>query len=320
MTQADLRRAPSRAALETVAQAIQPGSRVGEVKRLRGGISSGMHAVTLLGPGEARKRIVVRRYGDWWHEHNRSVVKREWTVLTALARAGAPAPRPLWLDEAGDTFGRMTMVTTCLPGRGLLAPRDLGSYVRQLAGAIFQVHQTPLTATERVLLPDQHADLLKLLDRNAPPERLARWPLGAGVWRALKHCPLPKSSAPGSLLHGDFWPGNTVWQRGKLTGVVDWEQPRIGNPAQDVGYCQVDLTHLFGLEAAQAFREAYEAAAGHPLPDLPFWELYAVSVALPEAENWVRGYHDLGRTDVTAEVARERLTLFAQAALARAGS
>ena len=37
-----------------------------------------------------------------------------------------------------------------------------------------------------------------------------------------------------TLVHGDYWPGNLLWQRGRLTGVVDWEEPRLGDPSRDV--------------------------------------------------------------------------------------
>src|SRR3712207_1788623 len=50
LPESDLRRAPSHAALAVLCAAIQPGGRVGTVRRLRGGIASGMHAVDLVGP------------------------------------------------------------------------------------------------------------------------------------------------------------------------------------------------------------------------------------------------------------------------------
>jgi hypothetical protein len=40
--------------------------------------------------------------------------------------------------------------------------------------------------------------------------------------------------------------------------------------------------------------------------------------AMENLEHWISGYHDLGRTDLTVDVARDRLARFTAAALARA--
>src|SRR5581483_8085253 len=125
LTDAELRRAPSAAALARLCAAICPGGRAGAVRRLRGGVSSGMHAVELWSLSGERQRVVVRRYGAWRVRNDPGAAEREWAVLDALARANVPAPRPLWLDQTGELFGCPTLVTSLLPGRGLLAPRDL---------------------------------------------------------------------------------------------------------------------------------------------------------------------------------------------------
>ena len=42
-------------------------------------------------------------------------------------------------------------------------------------------------------------------------------------------------STPSVLTHHDFWSGNTLWQRGVLTGVVDWAGAAVGPRGFDVG-------------------------------------------------------------------------------------
>jgi aminoglycoside phosphotransferase (APT) family kinase protein len=120
-------------------------------------------------------------------------------------------------------------------------------------------------------------------------------------------------------VHGDYWPGNTLWRHGRLTGVIDWEQARRGDPNQDVGCCRLDLTLLVGPAAAETFLHAYEVAAGRRVEQLVFWDLYMVSWALGSLDRWVRGYQDLGRADLTLDEARARLARFLADALARAG-
>jgi hypothetical protein len=143
----DLRRAPSAGALARLCAEILPGGRVGRVTRLRGGISSGMHAVDLIGPDCERTQVVVRRYGAGSLREDPRVPEREWAVLDALARRGSPTPRPIWRDEAGAIFGCPTIVTSRLPGGGLLAPRDLGGWLRQLAEALAQIYRRRSTTS-----------------------------------------------------------------------------------------------------------------------------------------------------------------------------
>ncbi|MDP8924924.1 MAG: phosphotransferase [Chloroflexota bacterium] len=315
---AELRRAPAPRALAALCVAIQPGGRVGTVRRLRGGISSGMHAVELIAPSGERRHLVVRRYGASALREDPRIAEREWSALGALSRAGLPAPRPIWLDRDGAVFGCPTMVTSRLPGRGLLAPRNLAGWLRQLAEALAQVHLASFRDAELASLLDQRTELARLLERDAPPPGLARQPDGLAVWSALHRWWPHVDASASSLVHGDYWPGNTLWRYGRLTGIIDWEQARRGNPDQDVGYCRLDLAFLRGPEAADAFLGAYEAAAGRAVGHLFFWELYAVARALGSVEQYVSGYVDLGRHDVTVDETRARLAHFAAAALAHA--
>jgi aminoglycoside phosphotransferase (APT) family kinase protein len=312
---AELRKAPSREALAVVCSAVQPGGHVGAVRRLRGGISSGMHAVDLIGSDGQHHWVVVRRYGAWRIRHDPQVAEREWATLTALERVGAPTPRPIWLDTSGTVFGCPTIVISLMPGRGLLTPRDLPGWVRQLARALAQIHAAPLTDAELALLKNQRQEIDRQMASADTPAILTDKPYGPEVWAALRrHWPQIVSSRKG-LVHGDYWPGNTLWLRSRLSGVVDWEQVRYGDPCQDVACCRLDLTLLFGPETADQFLLAYVTAAEEPPRQLFFWELYIAASAMEDVEHWVDGYHDLGRTDVSPGVARARLERFAETAL-----
>jgi aminoglycoside phosphotransferase (APT) family kinase protein len=319
LTDAELRRAPSREALARLCATIQPGGRVGAVRRLRGGISSGMHAVDLIGPGGEHRWVVVRRYGAWRLEHDPQVAEQEWATLTALGRVGAPTPSPIWLDPSGELFGCPTIVTSRVPGRGLLAPRDVEDWIRQLAEALAQIHAAPLTDAELGVLIDQRPRLASMLEGDDPPSYLSERPGGTELWAAMRRSwPGIQPVAAPTIVHGDYWPGNTLWRYGKLSGVIDWEQVRRGDPAQDVGCCRLDLTLLIGPEAAELFLRTYEAATGRAFPHLYFWELYMASWAMESLEHWIEGYHDLGRTDLSVADVNARFERFVARALAEA--
>jgi aminoglycoside phosphotransferase (APT) family kinase protein len=97
--------------------------------------------------------------------------------------------------------------------------------------------------------------------------------------------------------------------------VVDWEQPRLGEPTKDIATCRGDLWVLFGQAAADEFLDRYVAAGGQPVNDLRFWQLLISTWAVPEMPEWAAAYRVLGRPDLTAGVATERIREFAQAAV-----
>lgn len=162
-------------------------------------------------------------------------------------------------------------------------------------------------------LPDQAA----LVSNRLGKHELAEDPLEPGLrqavlaqWATASVAPTPKA-----LVHGDYWPGNFLWQRGRLVGVVDWDNAHIGDPSRDVATCRGDLTLLFGRHAANAFLRHYEAVAGHHVSNLPFWDLLTCTLALPQVEKWPPGWRALGRSDLTVETAREGFRALARAAL-----
>ena len=81
---------------------------------------------------------------------------------------------------------------------------------------------------------------------------------------------------PAVLLHGDYWPGNTLWQRGTLVCVIDWEDAVLGDPLADVANARMELTMAFGPTAAADFTDQYRALVpALDLTALPHWDLYA---------------------------------------------
>jgi aminoglycoside phosphotransferase (APT) family kinase protein len=306
--------------LEALRDAVLPSGRVGRVRRMRGGVSSAIHAVDLLGPDGEPLRLVVRRYGPWRLKHDPDVAVREWQTLELLSHVGVPAPLPVWRDDRGVMFGGPALVVTRLPGRGQIAPRDLEGYVGQLARTLAAIHAAPGPDDDLSFLADQRIRLDQAIVKGPEPEHIAGYPEGEMVWTALREWwPKLEPAAAPTLLHGDYWPGNTMWTRGRLSAVVDWEQPLRGDPGQDVGCGRLDLALLFGPEAPDMFLRAYEQASGRHIPHLFFWDLHATSWALPVPHHWLPAYHGLGRTDITPEILRDRFHAFVLDALGRAG-
>ena len=133
------------------------------------------------------------------------------------------------------------VVVTRLPGRTDLAPRDLDSWLRQLGRTLANIHRR--VAPNR-LPPMEKQSWIR---RRLASEDLATYARGTEMRAAIEHWISQASFRRDSLVHGDFWPANTLWLRGELTGVVDWVYACRGDAGFDVASCRLDLALLFGL-------------------------------------------------------------------------
>jgi len=298
----------SRGERDWLCHELAPGGRVVRVRALRGGVSCSVHALLLESAADTRQNVVVRRYGEDWN-NDPDVCEREFKLLQALARLDYPAPRPLLLDRDGAIFATPTLVMTRLSGRADLQPRNIDGFLEQLAQALANLHRLPTSGSD--FLP-RHTDRVEsAIERRAQRED----PLESTVWQRV-HALWPTVARDTRVIHGDFWPGNTVWYRTRLSGVVDWEMAALGTPARDVATCRCDLANLFDPDTADAFARRYERAAGASVSDLAFWDLLVSTGALRYIDDWSVGYRALGRDDLTAPEARRRVERFARAALA----
>ena len=120
------------------------------------------------------------------------------------------------------------------------------------------------------------------------------------------------------LLHGDYWPGNVIFEAGdadraRIAAVIDWEDCALGDALSDVACCRVELLCAHGPEVMDRFTEAYAARMG-PLPSAPLavWEAYVSAAALHSMHGWGLPAED--------EARRRRDTLgFLEAAAAKLG-
>jgi len=311
----DERRRPLTAdELRRLRQALDPAARDLRATPLLGGLDWATYALDLeTGDGDIRQ-LVVRRYDGPDRDRILARARRDWLVLRALEARPLPIPRPVIFDP-GHLLGAPALVMTRVAGAPLAHPADRSAWIDSLAATLALIH-----ATDPAGLPedfprqrDAAVDLADAKVRNEPPRPDPVW---EGVVAALEaHVAFKQANAP-VLMHHDFWFGNTLWSGERISGVVDWSEARIGDPGADVAYARGDLNIVLGPEAAELFRERYEARRG-ALMSLAFWDLRTSLPALCWLPDWVRGYHEVGLTELTFETARARLEAFIADALAR---
>lgn len=123
------------------------------------------------------------------------------------------------------------------------------------------------------------------------------------------------------FLHRDFHPGNVLFTGTpgtelRISGVVDWVETSWGPADLDVAHCSTNLALLYGTPAGLAFADEYVAAGGQLSPDpldRLYWRLLDALAFAPDAEKVAVPWRELGRTDLTEELVRDRLEDYLQA-------
>lgn len=255
-----------------------------------------MHAIThVIRTSQPPGEIVLRRFpsGD-------DAARREARVLHALDGLGGLAPQLLSADLYGEKFGEPALLLSRLPGSPNLTPEDPRAWAESLGRALAHVHAQPADP----------ASLSQWLPA-APPVASLAGPAAAAVtahWNELR-------SAAAVLTHFDFWSGNVVWHNDAVSGIVDWSGACLAPAGFDVGWCRLDIALLHGAGNAARFLDAYEAAVGAPVEHAALWDLYANARSHDDVVSWSDNYQQLGRSDITSSVLRQRHAEWTQLSL-----
>jgi aminoglycoside phosphotransferase (APT) family kinase protein len=178
--------------------------------------------------------LILRLLGP---QHDPARALRERTVQNTLVDLGYPAPRVYLASADVSRLGGAFLVMERLPGRPLLEARQFN------LSAVLVEMQVRLHALDADVL-------LRALDREGPPlhrnlvsfdaylaQLAARIDLGGldGLGPAMRWLVAHRPAAPDRLVicHGDFHPHNLLYD-GRVTGVLDWPNALVADPAYDV--------------------------------------------------------------------------------------
>jgi aminoglycoside phosphotransferase (APT) family kinase protein len=264
---------------------------------LTGGVSAHVTALEIEHPDGWRKRLVVRRHGQADLYRNADVAADEFRLLGIVQAAGLAVPAPHYIDRSGEFFSAPCIVLEYVEGQPEVAPGNLEDYIVQFANQLAKIHQVRHT-------PDTGGPAA---EHESPPVDLSFLPQQAGRYAArLQNRPLEVDESlqegrirtvlesvwpvpqqnPAALLHGDYWPGNTVWRDGRLAAVIDWEDAEVGDPLADLGNTRLELLWAFGWDAMQRFTEVYRSMSDLNYTALPYWDLWAALRPASKISAW----------------------------------
>jgi aminoglycoside phosphotransferase (APT) family kinase protein len=229
-------------------------------------------------------------------------VEREAEQLTEVA--GRPlGPVSATIPKVVATvehLGRPVLVMTAMPGQSMLAAyhswrhtaratmvsADFAAAGHWLAGLQGATASEPVSLAQML---DGVADVIGRRFDGEPGADADLADLADLRGRLTGH------RTPQSIVHGDFWPGNLLVERGQVLGVIDWEAARpAGTPARDLARFVTSYSLYLDRHTRPGHR-----VAGHPGLRADRWGAgvqYAVDGA-----GW---YPDLARSFVKSGLER----------------
>lgn len=265
-------------------QRIDPAAHLRRRWRLAGGVSAEITALEIEQPDGGIEKLVVRLHGETDRSQNPNIAKDEFAVLQTLHTSGLPVPAPRYVDAVGEFFGVPCLIIDFVEESTDFAAIAPASVAAEMAMWLARIHAIDHASLGLDFLPDQAVRCSQRL--AVPPTRLdvelderrIRQTL-TDVW------PLPSHNRS-TLLHGDFWPGNMLWQDGRLTSIIDWEDAAVGDPLADLANSRLELMMLLGTDIMNDFTSRYLEANPTDIADLPYWELCAALRPITGMADW----------------------------------
>lgn len=279
-----------------VAQKIDPQGKLLRTWELKGGISAQVTALEIERPDGQTKKMIVRQHGEVDLKHNPYIAADEFKLLRLLQSVGLATPTPYYLDQSGEIFSTPYIVIEYIEGKPEFALSHVPDLILQFATQLSRIHAVDCSRLAVSFLPTaekRYAEMLRERPTHvdeSSDERHIRDAFEA-VW------PLPQRNTS-VLLHGDYWPGNILWQDGQLVGIIDWEDAQLGDPLADVANSRLEILWAFGLDAMQSFTQQYQSMTVIDFTNLPYWDLCA---ALRPASTFAEWAAD----DLTKKTMRE---------------
>jgi aminoglycoside phosphotransferase (APT) family kinase protein len=260
-----------------------------------GGVSATATFIEAQSADGERQRFVLRQHA----EAEAGVVSHvsavnEGRLLGTLRASGLPVPEPRLAEESGTILAGPFVVMDFVDGAPVTRPPEPAGFTAQLAVALANLHNAGFARTEVPFLPDalQVAGRRLGTRPQAPDDSVSETAIRAALTGSWP----PPTLNYQRVLHGDYWPGNTLWRDGELVAVIDWEDAAFGEPLADVGNARLELAMAFGARAAREFTVQYRAAMpGVDVTALPYWDLYAALRPAGQIAGWGLAAPDLDR-------------------------
>ena len=166
-------------------------------------------------------------------------VMRQGRIMSALNQAGLPTPAVPFICSDPIVDGRPFILMERVGGDRIETMRE---FPTSSVDVLKSMQALPL---EKTGIGDEDAVPLQvemmrwaMLMQRAPEELTTR----AGDLGGLLAAQAPVERPP-TLVHGDYHPGNMLFEDGRVVAILDWEVAEIGQPLLDLGALSIVAGH-----------------------------------------------------------------------------
>ena len=240
---------------------------------LEGGVSSEVFLITVESK-KGEEKIVLRTEGGPPAENS---IKTEYLLLEKLHQTKVPCAKPIHLDHSKEILDKDFMLMTYLEGTIEIPKIKNFGFLNKMVGILKNIHNV-----DTKILPtlpcrfDPTYDLFEFL----PNARINK-----ELKAILKGYDTSYSGKP-VLLHGDFWPGNILWIKDEISGVLDWEYAAIGDPVSDLAVASLELKYDYGKRGVDRFLDLYSKNFSIDQSRLSLWLIYVSASTLFFIDEW----------------------------------
>ena len=240
---------------------------------LEGGVSSEVFLIVVESK-KGEEKIVLRTEGGQPAENS---IKTEYLLLEKLHQTKVPCAKPIHLDHSKEILDKDFMLMTYLEGTIEIPKiKDFG-FLNKMVEILKNIHNVDTKTLPT--LPcrfDPTYDLFEFL----PNARINK-----ELKAILKGYDTSYSGKP-VLLHGDFWPGNILWTKDEISGVLDWEYAAIGDPVSDLAVASLELKYDYGRRGVDRFLDLYSKNFSIDQSRLSLWLIYVSASTLFFIDEW----------------------------------
>jgi aminoglycoside phosphotransferase (APT) family kinase protein len=279
-------------------------------------------AAQILGSRAATVRKGLREGGSPWliEADGRQAVLRtgqpsqqEWfeneaaALRLAVTGGDVPVPEVYATGQKGKT---PLMLLEYLEGSSRIPREPDAARLRTLGAVAARIHAIPpIPGMPERESPISETDFAQLHGQQGST------PLLDEAEAAIAEARPPEEPV---FVHGDLWQGNTLWNNGTLTAVIDWDMSGAGPAGVDLGSLRIDAAFTFGSGAEDEILAGYEEVAGHAA-NVAYWDVVA-GFATPSDMGWFpAAIGDQGRPDLDRLILTQRRDQFLRDALTRLG-
>lgn len=253
-------------------------------------------------------------------------LETEFATMEAARSADVPVPDTYWYEDDASILGNRFFLVEHLPGTVPVTwdpeqrqelydawDSDDRSLPRQFVEAAAGIHELQGTEVPGIDPVDAGDVVDRELEKWIPAYRHSTLKPNPVINEAIRWFRKNKPEiSETTLVHGDFRIGNMLVEDEAITGVLDWEMSRVGDPLYDLGYASTNYFAGKLLEPIERpelacsllerewFYEEYERLTGRTVDRerIRYWRAFSAFVMLTIGLNWVHRYSTGASDDV----------------------